>query len=104
MKSTCAPPTVNCIKITYLQITVGALLLIVSFNLFQIPSKLAPGGIGSIGIIINHFTCFPPGLTMLMFNIPILFLGFRTLGRFRYLVRTVYAALLYNLGGDIVAG
>jgi uncharacterized membrane-anchored protein YitT (DUF2179 family) len=89
---------------TYLQITMGASLLIVSFNLFQIPSKLAPGGIGGIGILINHFTGFPPGLTMLLFNIPILFFGFRTLGRFRFLVRTLYAALLYNLGVDIVTG
>lgn len=89
---------------TYLQITIGAFLLIISFNLFQIPSKLAPGGIGGIGIIINHFTGFPPGLTMLLFNIPILYFGFRTLGRFQFLVRTLYAALLYNLGVDVVAG
>lgn len=87
---------------TYLQITVGAFLLIISFNLFQIPAKLAPGGVGGIGILINNFTGFPPGLTMLLFNIPILFLGFRTLGRFQFLVRTLYAVLLYNLGVDIV--
>ncbi len=88
---------------TYLQITVGAFLLIVSYDLFQIPAKLAPGGVGGIGLIINNLTGFPPGLTMLLFNIPILFLGFRTLGRFQFLVRTLYAALLYNLGVDVVA-
>ncbi|MEJ2750210.1 MAG: YitT family protein [Anaerolineae bacterium] len=89
---------------TYLQITVGAFLLIVSYDLFQIPARLAPGGIGGIGIIINNLTGFPPGLIMLLFNIPILFLGFLTLGRFQFLVRTLYAVLVYNLGVDIVAG
>ncbi|MCP4424360.1 MAG: YitT family protein [Chloroflexi bacterium] len=88
---------------TYLQMTLGGLLLIVSYNVFQIPAKLAPGGMGGIGILINDLTGFPPGTTMLLLNIPILYLGFRTLGRFQFLIRTLYAVLLYNLGVDIFA-
>lgn len=88
---------------TFLQMTLGAMLLIVSYNVFQIPAKLAPGGLGGIGILINDLTGFPPGTTMLLLNIPVLYLGFRTLGRFQFLVRTLYAVLLYNLGVDIFA-
>ncbi len=88
---------------TTLQLTLGALLLIVSYNVFQIPAKLAPGGLGGIGILINDLTGFPPGVAMLIMNIPILYLGFRTLGRFQFLIRTLYAVLLYNLGVDIFA-
>jgi uncharacterized membrane-anchored protein YitT (DUF2179 family) len=83
--------------------TLGAALLIVSYNVFQVPAKLAPGGVGGIGILINDLTGFPPGTAMLIMNIPILYLGFRTLGRFQFLVRTLYAVLLYNLGVDIFA-
>lgn len=79
------------------------MLLIVSYNMFQIPSKLAPGGLGGISILINDLTGFPPGVTMLVLNIPILYLGFRTLGRFHFLIRTLYTVLLYNLGVDIFA-
>lgn len=85
------------------QMVVGAALLIISFNLFQGPAKLAPGGVAGLGIIINQWTGLSPGLAMLLLNIPILFLGYRTLGRYQFLVRTLFAVLLFNLGVDIAA-
>ena len=85
-------------------VTVGALLLAVNINLFLAPNNLAPGGVSGTAIIINQFTGWPLGLTMLVLNVPLVFLGFRTLGGFRFLVRTLYAVLLYNLGTDLIAG
>jgi uncharacterized membrane-anchored protein YitT (DUF2179 family) len=38
---------------------------------------------------------------MLMLNVPLIALGFRSLGRFRFLVSTLYTVLLYNLGVDL---
>lgn len=84
--------------------TAGALVQIVNLNLFLIPSQIAPGGVSGAAIIINEFSGWPIGLTMLALNIPSLILGFRHLGRFRFLIRTLYVVLLYNLGTDLVAG
>ena len=86
----------------YLFITVGALLMAISLNLFLIPSDIAPGGVSGTAIIINNFTQWPIGLSMLVLNIPLLALGFQHLGRFRFLSRTLYAVLLYNLGADLL--
>jgi uncharacterized membrane-anchored protein YitT (DUF2179 family) len=86
----------------YLQMTIGALFLILSFDIFQAPAKMAPGGVSGLSVIINSMTGAPPGLIMLILNIPMLYLGFRSLGRFRFLVRTVYVVLLFNLGVDIL--
>jgi uncharacterized membrane-anchored protein YitT (DUF2179 family) len=86
-----------------LLLTVGALVLAVNVNLFLAPSKIAPGGVSGSAIIINEFTGWPIGLMMLILNVPLLAVGFRCLGRFHFLVRTLYVVLLYSLGVDLLA-
>jgi uncharacterized membrane-anchored protein YitT (DUF2179 family) len=85
-------------------VTAGAFFLAVNINLFLAPNDLAPGGVSGSAIIINELTGWPIGLTMLVLNVPLVALGFRTLGGFRFLARTLYAVLLYNLGTDVLAG
>ncbi|RME79001.1 MAG: YitT family protein [Chloroflexi bacterium] len=87
----------------YLLLTAGALILAVNMNIFMIPANIAPGGVAGIALIINQFTGWPVGTTMLVLNIPMLVLGFNNLGRFRFLTRTLYVVLVYNLGVDILA-
>ncbi len=88
----------------YALITAGALFLAVNINLFLAPNDLAPGGVSGTAIILHQLTGWPIGLTMLALNVPLVVLGFQTLGGFRFLTRTVYAVLLYNLGTDLLAG
>jgi len=88
----------------YLTLTLGALILIVSIDVFFVPSRISPGGgVTGSAIIINKFTGWPVGLLMLVLNIPMLVLGFFRLGRFNFLVRTLYTILIYNLGVDFFA-
>jgi uncharacterized membrane-anchored protein YitT (DUF2179 family) len=75
----------------------------VNLNLFLAPANIAPGGVSGVAIIINHFTNWPIGLTMLVLNIPLIAIGFSSLGRFRFLTSTLYAVLLYSLGVDLLA-
>ena len=84
-------------------LTAGALLAAVNVHLFLAPSNIAPGGVTGIAIIVNELTGWPIGLTMLVLNVPLIALGFRHLGRFRFLVSTLYTVLLYNLGVDLIA-
>jgi uncharacterized membrane-anchored protein YitT (DUF2179 family) len=87
----------------YALLTAGALLAAVNVHLFLAPSDIAPGGVTGIAIILNELTGWPIGLTMLVLNVPLIALGFRHLGRFRFLVSTLYTVLLYNLGVDLIA-
>ncbi|GAB4533377.1 MAG: YitT family protein [Anaerolineae bacterium] len=87
---------------TYLLLTVGALILAINFDIFLAPAKVAPGGVSGVSIIINRFTGWPQGLIMLVLNIPLVILGFYHLGRFRFLVRTLYVVLIYSLGVDLL--
>jgi len=83
-------------------LTVGALLLAVNVDLFLAPINLAPGGVSGSALVINRFTGWPIGLTMLALNLPLALLGFKYLGRFQFLSKTLYVVLIYNLGADLL--
>jgi uncharacterized membrane-anchored protein YitT (DUF2179 family) len=87
----------------YLLLTIGALISATNVDLFLAPVNIAPGGVSGAAIILNEFTNWPIGLVMLVLNIPLLALGFRYLGRFRFLVRTAYVVILFSLGIDMLA-
>ena len=86
----------------YALLSAGGLLMALSFDIFLVPAEVAPGGVPGVAIIINRFTGLPAGLTMLVLNLPLLIPGFFHLGRFRFLARTFYAVLVFNLGVDIL--
>lgn len=87
----------------YLLLTIGACVMIVNFNLFVAPGEVAPGGVGGLSLILNHYTGIPYGTGMLLLSIPLIGLGFWQLGRFRFLVRTLYVTLFYTIGVDLTA-
>ncbi len=83
-------------------LSIGAILAAINFNIFLAPSNLAPGGVSGIALIINRFTGWPLGLTLLALAIPLLFVGFQYLGRFNFLLRTLYVTVVYTFGVDIL--
>jgi len=87
----------------YVFLTVGALIMMVNFNVFMAPSNIAPGGVGGLSLILNHYTGIPRGTGMLLLSIPLIALGFWKLGRFRFLVRTLYVTVFYTIGVDVTA-
>lgn len=88
----------------FILLTIGALILAVNINIFLAPSNLAPGGVMGIAVIVNAFTGWPLGLIMLVVNIPLLVLGFFNLGRFNFLIHTLYVILVYSFGADLMTG
>ncbi len=87
----------------FLLLTFGSLISALNVNLFLSPAKIAPGGVSGIAIIIQEFTDWPIGAMMLVMNIPLLYLGFRNLGRFGFLKRTLYVAVLTSVCIDLFA-
>lgn len=87
----------------YLFLTVGATIMMINFNLLMAPANIAPGGMGGLSMILNYYTGIPRGVGMLLMSIPLIALGFWKLGRFRFLVRTLYVTIYYTLGVDLTA-
>ena len=79
----------------------GTLLSGFSFAVFLAPFNLAAGGMMGVSLIINEFTGWPVGTLYLLLNIPLLALGFRQLGRWPFVWRTLLAAVLFALFTDL---
>ena len=65
----------------YLQITLGALIVCLGFNLFIIPAHLLTGGISGVALIIYYLTGLPVGMQNIVYNLPILYLAYKVFGR-----------------------
>ncbi len=81
--------------ISYSLIILGAFILAAGFVLFITPYKIVPGGVYGIGIILYHLIGIPVGLTGLVINIPLFFIGIRVLGP-RFGVKTVVGFVLVS--------
>jgi len=88
--------------INLIMLTFGTLLGAVSVVVFLAPADIAPGGVTGISIILHELFGLPIGIMILLFNIPIQLLGYRTLGGRRVVVLTVYSVVLYGILIDVL--
>jgi uncharacterized membrane-anchored protein YitT (DUF2179 family) len=79
----------------------GTIIAAFGFAVFLAPHNLAAGGIAGISLIINNYTGWPVGTLYLLLNLPLLALGFRELGRWPFVWRTLIAAVLFALFTDL---
>jgi uncharacterized membrane-anchored protein YitT (DUF2179 family) len=80
----------------YLVIIAGCFIAAVSFNLFLTPNRIAPGGVGGIGIILHHLFGFRVGVTMLVINVPLFIAGIVVHGR-HFGIKTLLATVLLSV-------
>ena len=65
----------------YGMITLGCAIYALSFNWFFQPNNISMGGFTGVAQIINHFfSAFPIGVTAIVLNIPLFYLGVRSHG------------------------
>jgi uncharacterized membrane-anchored protein YitT (DUF2179 family) len=63
---------------------------------FTAPNQIAPGGVTGIAIVINAFTGFKIGTLVALFNIPLLLLGFKKLGK-RFIFNTLLSTVFFDI-------
>lgn len=80
---------------------IGVLLAALGYSLFQVPYRIAAGGVGGISIIVNSFTGWPVGAIYLVLNIPLLVLGYFYLGRWAFIIRTLIAVVVFSTATDL---
>lgn len=79
-------------------IIIGAVIQALAVVMFLAPADLAPGGVSGLALIFNRIIPFPIsiGLWILLLNVPLLALGIRYLGGWRFLIRTIITVALYS--------
>lgn len=83
-------------------IAIGAILSALGYVVFQLPYKIAAGGVSGLGIIINELSGFPVGTFFLIANIPLFILGFRYLGRWRFVWSSLVAVIVFSIATDLL--
>jgi uncharacterized membrane-anchored protein YitT (DUF2179 family) len=71
-----------------LLILLGCAIMGLSYALFLIPHHFVPGGVSGIAMILNFFSGFPVGVTIMVLNVPIFLLGLKTMGK-RYVLNSL---------------
>ncbi len=84
-----------------LALIIGTSLAAFGFAVFQVPYNLAAGGITGIGLIVNNFTGWPVGVLYFLLNLPLLAVGFRQLGRWPFVIRTLIAVAIFSILTDL---
>ena len=86
----------------FLWVTAGCVIFAVSYSLFLVPCRIAPGGVSGLGMIVNELAGMPVGVATLLLNLPLLAAAVWKLGA-RFLGMTIYATLLSSLLIDLTA-
>ncbi len=79
-------------------IVIGSIIQALSVVMFLAPADLAPGGISGLALILNRALPFTLsiGIWIWVLNVPLLGLGIRYLGGWRFLIRTIVVVALYS--------
>ncbi|MBU0983359.1 MAG: YitT family protein [candidate division Zixibacteria bacterium] len=79
----------------YALILVGSAIIAGGYVFFVVPFNIVPGGVVGLGMLVNHLTGFPIGLTALIINIPLLLWGMRAFST-SFSIKTVVAMILMS--------
>lgn len=89
---------------SYILIALGCLITTISMNVFLIPFKLAPGGVSGLSTVIYYIIggTIPVGTLMLILNIPLFLMGYRSKGH-RFIIRSMFGAVMLSLMIDLTS-
>lgn len=72
----------------------GVLLFVVAYQVFFLPNGIVSGGIGGVGVMMEHLFGFSPSLVVMGFNIPLLVLCWLFLGKEAFF-KTIVGSILH---------
>ncbi|MDN9008453.1 YitT family protein [Brevibacillus laterosporus] len=88
--------TLSSFLLKFIFITIGAVMMAVSLELFLVPNKVIDGGIAGISIMMSSITNLPLGLFLFFFNLPFLIIGFKQIGK-TFAISTLYGIAIMSL-------
>ena len=87
--------TLSSFLLKFIFITIGAIMMAVSLELFLVPNKVIDGGIAGISIMMSSITNLPLGLFLFFFNLPFLIVGFKQIGK-TFDISTLYGIAIMS--------
>lgn len=85
----------------YTIVTIGCILSSIAINFFFVPHKLLSGGISGLAIIFYYLFKLPIGLQLMAMNVPLLYAGYRLLGK-AYAMHAVFGIMMFSFMVDAI--
>lgn len=82
-------------------VLLGTILYALGVYLFTAPNQIAPGGVSGAATVISYLTGAPIGLLTFLINVPLVILGWYSLGR-GFILRTTMSVVAFTLLYDYV--
>lgn len=87
----------------YVQLVIAALLGAASVVFFLVPAEIAPQGVSGLATMSNTLFGTPVGLTILIINIPIQYMGYKMLpDGWRVVARSLVVIVIYSMAIDLM--
>lgn len=86
-------------------LVVGSVVAALAYNLFLIPHNIVPGGAGGVSMVLNYLFGTPVGVVIILLNVPVFFIGIRTLGKtygVKSLVGMALTAVFIDVGSYVL--
>lgn len=80
----------------------GGFVMAVAISCFVSPAQMVPGGISGLSILVNYLIGVPVGTMNMAFNIPLLLLAWRFLGR-KFTLKTLRSVFIQSVMIDLSA-
>jgi len=85
----------------YLLLILGTFSTSLGYLWFIVPNRLAPGGVSGIATIIHFLTGFPIGVLIILFNIPLFLVSWKSLG-LEFGIKSLIGTLCLSLFIDLL--
>ena len=82
-------------------ITIGLILVLISFEFFFFPNKIASGGVSGLALVINNILGFDTGVVMILCNAILFILAFALIGG-NFGIKSMYAAFGLSFALSII--
>lgn len=80
----------------HLGVVLGCLIAASSINLFVVPSHLLTGGVTGIAMIVYYLADLPIGLQTLIYNLPLLIMSYKLLGK-NYTLDVIIGTVVFSI-------
>lgn len=87
--------------VSYLLITLGSLVYALGQLYFIKPLHIPMGGVSGLALVANFLWSLPIGVVTIVLNIPLLFLGWKNMGR-EFFTKTAFAILVGSVFTDLL--
>lgn len=84
-------------------IVVGCIIVSFSMNYFYLGNKLAQGGLSGISLIVYYLTGIEISYLYFLFNVPLLILGYKFLGK-KFISKTIFCTIVLTIFLKLFSG